>query len=1009
VRLSYKDLAEMNTETEQTHRKTTTRPLLRSRKQRQSDPSGSRHTLQPLPKRRTPSPSKISNRLPTISPGRKQKSSKVTFKSVPDTQSFSAPSGTPIADSLIASLLDQSANLRASMKEHLELTQLELDKKELEEELEDKENNPEGVNEQILSDSPLLAPLHQPTGWNLPVARLKQLAQLKSLTTTVVSLNIQPFLLSRLKQPTRARPSFVPASNGKKDQGNTARHTNISLFIKFSLPGKTENNFCSRKLVGDVAEFGESALEQIRCDTNLLDIWWGNSMTFTVFCRQVGQKDSIQLGSASIGLKHLLTGDSSLGDGRTISLPVYASQGLFRVVQVPKEERKEVVGTVNVSFQLGSAGPRTGGRSRPVSPQNPVRENGVGSRSQDMQTVCEERVPRKPEFDNVTFSNQAHTAVVGKAMLQNQPTTTPDITNPVLAMLKVEPCQGMSSYSTLFLRWWDGREVKGRTLACVEQVLVPGINGRMFNRKSVSRMLESCLVIEVWLHDNLIGIARVSTDKLARGLKEWKGAVVEAVGGKVEVVDLTEGNIMGLLSVVLSAGTRKQLELLVGREVMSDMMRGVVVEDNIVACKGLDKKTMTVEDRETMTEWNDDEQCNKHDGGKDITEIPTNGYDSPDTDTDSVSEITEDTYDLTAVHSGPSLTEHPTVVEPVISERENFVVQILVEEGRVMANYSWLYCTLPSGLASKASKSSTPTWNLSSQVPLSVDYLKDSQTQLIIRVWSSQTECPDKEKDQMVGFAAIDLSPLLSIPVVSGWYNIINWMGKCRGQVKVTIQPLEEIPRQGSHNLPQYKQSDFVQPGVATPMDGKSTAEIDTQSYIARGMYSSFPSHLVNHTEQIVTKTRPEVEDDVIRPQLWNPPTANFLPPNSTRSFLETSLAKNLSELDLLSSRLMSADNRKTTVSQDEINDLTFIVEETETVPDILSLSMVNSTISNQLASLRSLSGPDTDIPRPECQQIPFPPLHLDLEVLNLEDSLQEQVNSDRSRVAPEGGNTEGY
>ena len=71
-------------------------------------------------------------------------------------------------------------------------------------------------------------------------------------------------------------------------------------------------------------------------------------------------------------------------------------------------------------------------------------------------------------------------------MLQNQPTATPDITNPVLAMLKVEPCQGMSSYSTLFLRWWDGREGKGRTLACVEQVLVPGVNGRMFNRKSVS-------------------------------------------------------------------------------------------------------------------------------------------------------------------------------------------------------------------------------------------------------------------------------------------------------------------------------------------------------------------------------------------------------------------------------------------------------------------------------------------------------------------------------------------
>merc|ERR1719318_2250175 len=193
----------------------------------------------------------------------------------------------------------------------------------------------------------------------MPVARLKQLAQLKSLTTTVVSLTVQPFILSRLKQPLRTtRPSFVPGSSGKREPGSLARQQNISLFIKFSLPGKKENNFCSRKVVGEVA------LEQIRCDTNLLDSWWGNSMVFTVLCRQVGQKDSIQLGSASIGLKHLLTGDTNLGDGRVISLPVYAAQGLFRQVQVPKEERKEVVGTVSVSFHLGSIGPKAVTMSR---------------------------------------------------------------------------------------------------------------------------------------------------------------------------------------------------------------------------------------------------------------------------------------------------------------------------------------------------------------------------------------------------------------------------------------------------------------------------------------------------------------------------------------------------------------------------------------------------------------------------------------------------------------------
>ena len=107
-----------------------------------------------------------------------------------------------------------------------------------------------------------------------------------------------------------------------------------------------------------------------------------------------------------------------------------------------------------------------------------------------------------------------------------------------------------------------------------------------------------------------------------------------------------------------------------------------------------------------------------------------------------------------------------------------------------MANYSWLYCTLPSGQASKVSQSSFPCWHLTSQTSLPLEYLTDSHTQLIIRVWSSLTETPEPDQDQMVGFAAIDLSPLLSFPLVSGWYNI----SKCRGQLKFKVKPLEHIP-----------------------------------------------------------------------------------------------------------------------------------------------------------------------------------------------------------------------
>ena len=77
----------------------------------------------------------------------------------------------------------------------------------------------------------------------------------------------------------------------------------------------------------------------------------------------------------------------------------------------------------------------------------------------------------------------------------------------------------------------------------------------------------------------------------------------------------------------------------------------------------------------------------------------------------------------------------------------------------------------------------------------------------------------------------------------------------------------------------------------------------------------------------------------------------------------------NLSELDLLFTKMMSGENKQSDTSQDSANDSTFIVEERELVRNILSLSMVNSTINTQLASLRSLSCPDIDLLRPDWGQ----------------------------------------
>lgn len=44
------------------------------------------------------------------------------------------------------------------------------------------------------------------------------------------------------------------------------------------------------------------------------------------------------------------------------------------------------------------------------------------------------------------------------------------------------------------------------------------------------------------------------------------------------------------------------------------------------------------------------------------------------------------------------------------------------------------------------------------------------------------------QTDLVLGFAALDLSVLgLGFPSVQGWFNIIDFMGKCNGQINVRL------------------------------------------------------------------------------------------------------------------------------------------------------------------------------------------------------------------------------
>uniref|UniRef100_A0A8C5TWG5 C2 domain containing 3 centriole elongation regulator n=1 Tax=Malurus cyaneus samueli TaxID=2593467 RepID=A0A8C5TWG5_9PASS len=91
----------------------------------------------------------------------------------------------------------------------------------------------------------------------------------------------------------------------------------------------------------------------------------------------------------------------------------------------------------------------------------------------------------------------------------------------------------------------------------------------------------------------------------------------------------------------------------------------------------------------------------------------------------------------------------------------------------------------------------SPVWDFQHQARLSKELLLDPQQTLVFKVWHKA------ESERVIGFASVDLSPLLSgFQLVCGWYNITDFSGCCRGQIKVAVSPLQNIS-----NLKEEKQA----------------------------------------------------------------------------------------------------------------------------------------------------------------------------------------------------------
>ncbi|XP_058460199.1 uncharacterized protein LOC131435922 [Malaya genurostris] len=99
--------------------------------------------------------------------------------------------------------------------------------------------------------------------------------------------------------------------------------------------------------------------------------------------------------------------------------------------------------------------------------------------------------------------------------------------------------------------------------------------------------------------------------------------------------------------------------------------------------------------------------------------------------------------------------------------------------------------------------SSNPSWHKKLEVFLPVDLMINDEKCFILKVWRKAVNNNDLAKcrmlpapmeDAVVGFSSVDLSVLMNgMPCILGWYNIMDFSGRCNGQIKVNITPMENV------------------------------------------------------------------------------------------------------------------------------------------------------------------------------------------------------------------------
>ncbi|XP_040901590.1 C2 domain-containing protein 3 isoform X2 [Toxotes jaculatrix] len=133
----------------------------------------------------------------------------------------------------------------------------------------------------------------------------------------------------------------------------------------------------------------------------------------------------------------------------------------------------------------------------------------------------------------------------------------------------------------------------------------------------------------------------------------------------------------------------------------------------------------------------------------------------------------------------------------------------------------------------------SPVWDHQHECRLSKQLLVDPEQSLVFKVWHKG------EMERVLGFASVDLSPLLcGFQSVCGWYNITDFSGQCHGQLKVSITPLK-----GVHDLRGQRKT--VNEEAAK--NSSALFQALPLSYRTTATYSSFPSHISRYPEQKIS------------------------------------------------------------------------------------------------------------------------------------------------------------